>query len=232
MAGTTLSGGYTTLVSLTDPAANPVLVTGSLSDALYGSAPTAWTITNAGTIESGTRLCRWRLRACSSCRRSRAPVVDAAWRRLLERSGPRPGIPLTDDPDLCLLVDGRRIDPMRIAGSSRVFRLSGPVDSVRIMSRAASPQEIGLARNSRLLGVAVRRVVAVCGNGLRSIEASDEALSAGCHDFEPNIGLRWTNGNALLPQHLFTGWSGSSDLTLDVGGTGQYLDEGEEYLAA
>ena len=34
------------------------------------------------------------------------PVVDAVWRRLLDRAGPRPGLPLTDDPDLHLLVNG------------------------------------------------------------------------------------------------------------------------------
>ena len=38
------------------------------------------------------------------------PVVDAVWRRLLDRAGPRPGVPLTDDPDLHLLVDGQRVD--------------------------------------------------------------------------------------------------------------------------
>ena len=25
-------------------------------------------------------------------------MVDAVWRRLLDRAGPRPGLPLTDDP--------------------------------------------------------------------------------------------------------------------------------------
>ena len=39
------------------------------------------------------------------------PVVDAIWQRLLERSGTRPGFPLTDDPGLHLLVDGPRVDP-------------------------------------------------------------------------------------------------------------------------
>ena len=37
--------------------------------------------------------------------------VDAMWRQLLQRAGPRRGSPLTDDPDLHLLVDGNRIDP-------------------------------------------------------------------------------------------------------------------------
>ena len=37
-------------------------------------------------------------------------VVDAVWQRLLDRAGPRPGLPLTDDPDLHLLVDGKRVE--------------------------------------------------------------------------------------------------------------------------
>ncbi len=40
------------------------------------------------------------------------PIVDAIW-RLLDRAGPRPGLPTTADPDLHLLVDGRRVDGKR-----------------------------------------------------------------------------------------------------------------------
>ena len=50
------------------------------------------------------------------------PVVDAVWQRLLQRSGPRPGLPLTDDPDVHLMVDGVRVDGAR-AGDRCVFRL-------------------------------------------------------------------------------------------------------------
>ena len=39
------------------------------------------------------------------------PVVDAAWRRLLDRAGPRALPPLTEDPDLHLVIDGARVDP-------------------------------------------------------------------------------------------------------------------------
>ena len=39
------------------------------------------------------------------------PVVDAAWRRLLDRAGPRALPPMTDDPDLHLVVDGARVEP-------------------------------------------------------------------------------------------------------------------------
>jgi hypothetical protein len=101
------------------------------------------------------------------------PIVDAIWRRLLDRAGPRPGLPLTDDPDLHLLVDGVRLDPARHAGATIVFRLPSKRKSVQVVSRAAAPAELGLARDPRMLGVALRRMT--IGRAKRSlmVEASD-----------------------------------------------------------
>ncbi len=53
------------------------------------------------------------------------PVVDAVWQRLLERSGPRPGLPLTDDPDVHLLVDGVRGEWRPLRRSLRVPAAGG-----------------------------------------------------------------------------------------------------------
>ena len=47
------------------------------------------------------------------------PIVDAVWRRLLERAGPRPGIPMTEDPDLHLVVDSVRLDAALRQGAAR-----------------------------------------------------------------------------------------------------------------
>jgi hypothetical protein len=51
------------------------------------------------------------------------PVVDAIWLRLLERAGPRPGLPLTDEPDLHLLIDDQRVDGAAREDGTLVFRL-------------------------------------------------------------------------------------------------------------
>jgi hypothetical protein len=51
------------------------------------------------------------------------PVVDAVWRRLLDRAGPRPGIPTTEDPDLHVLARGRLIKGRRTAEATYVFEL-------------------------------------------------------------------------------------------------------------
>ena len=78
-------------------------------------------------------------------------VVGAVWRRLLDRAGPRPGLPLSDDPDLHLTVDGARLDAMARCGSAYVFALPALARSVRIVSRAAAPAKLGLARDPRRL---------------------------------------------------------------------------------
>jgi hypothetical protein len=154
------------------------------------------------------------------------PVVDALWRRLLDRAGPRPGVQTTDDPDLHLLVDGRRVDAAPCAGAWYRFRLATTPSSVRVVSRAAVPQELGLVRDPRPLGVAVQRIVVTQGVRVRTIEADDLTLAEGFHAFEPDNAIRWTNGDAALPVGLFTGFTGSLEIALRLGGRTTYLDEG------
>jgi hypothetical protein len=159
------------------------------------------------------------------------PVVDAAWRRLLDRAGARPGLPLTADPDLHLLVDGHRLDATSRHGDVRTFRLMGQPESIRLVSRSAAPQELGLARDPRTLGVAVRRLVLCQGARLRLLDAEDASLAEGFHGFEPDNGFRWTNGNAALPAALFAGLHGHADLEVHVGAWARYVAEAESAAA-
>jgi hypothetical protein len=149
-------------------------------------------------------------------------VVDAAWRRLLDRAGKRPGLPLTGDPDLHLLVGGERVDSHARDGAVHVFRLAERPSSLRIVSRAGVPEELGLARDSRALGVALRRIKLRQGARLRLIEAADPSLDAGFHRFEAVNGFRWTDGDALLPAALFGDFAGPCTLELHVACTTQY----------
>ena len=150
------------------------------------------------------------------------PVVDAAWRRLLDRAGPRPGVPLSDDPDLHVLIDGSRLDAVSRSGAAYVFRLPALARSVRIVSHAAAPAELGLARDPRVLGVALRGIVLRQGSWFRTIAVTDPALTEGFHAFEPDIGLRWTDGDAALPTSLFGELDGPKELVLHVGATTSY----------
>jgi hypothetical protein len=149
-------------------------------------------------------------------------VVDAVWRRLLERAGGRPGMVLSDDPDLHLVVDGRRLEAVVRCGEAYVFRLPALAHSVRIVSRAAAPAELGVARDPRVLGVALRGIVLRQGTRFHTIEVADPVLSEGFHTFEPGNGLRWTDGDAVLPWSLLGKLDGPKELVLHVGATTSY----------
>ena len=72
------------------------------------------------------------------------PIVDAAWRRRLERAGPPLDVPMTDDPDLHLMVDGQRVDAALRSGALHIFRLAARPTTARIVSRSGVPQELGV----------------------------------------------------------------------------------------
>jgi hypothetical protein len=154
-------------------------------------------------------------------------LVDAIWRRLLDRAGPRRTLPLTDDADLYLLADGKRLDPVTRDGDVYVFRLYYVPTSLSLVSRAAIPAELGLARDPRSLGVAVRRITVRKGTRFRTLGAHDTRLSGGFHAFEPGTGLRWTDGDAAVPVELFAGFTGELEFVLQLATTGHYLDEGD-----
>jgi Hint domain len=153
-------------------------------------------------------------------------VVDVVWHRLLDRAGPRKHVPLTDDPDLHLLIDGRRANAMARLGQAYVFPLSVVPADLHVVSRAAVPAELGLARDFRSLGVALRRIVVRKGMRFRTIYASGAQLSEGFHTFEPDNGFRWTDGDAAVPAELFAGFSAPLEVVVHVGATTRYLDEG------
>jgi hypothetical protein len=154
------------------------------------------------------------------------PVVDAAWRAFLERAGPRPGLPVTCDPDLHLVVDGRRVDAASRRKDLHVFRISACPATVRIISRAAMPAELGTARDPRLLGIALRWLKVTQGSQVRMVEARDGLLNRGFHEFEPDNRIRWTDGDAYVPADLFEGLSGPLEIALQLGGQTSYADEG------
>ncbi len=155
------------------------------------------------------------------------PMVDAVWSRLLARAGPRPNLPLTDDPGLRLLVGGQWVKAQYHHGTAHMFALSSARDGVRVVSRSAVPQELGVARDPRELGVALRRVVLRQDARFQIITASDERLTNGFHSFEPDTGLRWTDGDGVLPAELFHEFDGPLELVLDVGCTTRYPLLGE-----
>ncbi|HEY1412924.1 MAG TPA: Hint domain-containing protein, partial [Rhodopila sp.] len=150
------------------------------------------------------------------------PIVDAIWQRVLDRSGARPAVRLTEDPDLHLLVDVRRLDAATRANGAYVFSLPDMRADVRIVSRAGAPQELGFARDPRRLGIALRRIALCQGSRSQTIEADDPRFTDGFHGFEADNAIRWTDGDAALPAAVFEGFDGAVELMLHLGGTTRY----------
>jgi hypothetical protein len=169
---------------------------------------------------------RWALPAVPPCApvQTGGPIVDAVWRRLLDRAGSRPGLPLTDDSDLHLLADGVRLDAEMRMGDFYVFTLRNLAADVRLMSRAVIPQETGTVRDARCLGVSVRRIVVRQGTRSCMVPASDPLLAQGFHAYEVDNGARWTDGNAVLPTAMFDGFTGPVDVTVYLGGITHYIE--------
>jgi autotransporter passenger strand-loop-strand repeat protein len=159
-------------------------------------------------------------------------LVDQAWQRLLDRAGPRPGLPLTEDADLHLVVDGQRLDAKSCHGETLVFRLMARPETVRIVLRGGAPQELGVARDPRVLGVALWRIMLRQGPRLRMIEAEDASLAEGFRGYEPDNSFRWTDGDALLPAALYDGLQGGFELELHVACSARYGDDRQARAAA
>lgn len=155
------------------------------------------------------------------------PVVDMVWQHLMDRAGARPGLPLTTDPDLHLVVDGCRIDAVSQHSEAHIFALATCPREVRIVSRCAAPDELGVARDPRVLGIALRQIVLRRGTRFHSIKAADARLAEGFHAFEATKRWRWTNGDAVVPATLFDRQTGPIELVLHVGCTSRYAIEAD-----
>jgi hypothetical protein len=160
------------------------------------------------------------------------PIVDSVWRRLLDRTGPMATCQLTDDPNLYLEVDGEPIMGRIRPNGFYLFHLERYAAQIRVVSRASVPAQLGLARDPRRLGVALRSVRLWQGARLRLIEASQALLAEGFHLYEEDNGFRWTDGNASLPAELFDGVEGSFELELHVACTTRYPLVETEQMAA
>jgi hypothetical protein len=154
------------------------------------------------------------------------PVVDAVWQRLLDRAGTGDIGPLTDDPDLHLIIDGVRVDALERTESVYVFRLPSVPTSVIVASRVGVPSELGIARDPRALGVALRQVSIRQGAKFMLLNADDERLTTGFHGYEPVDILRWTDGRAVLPIEDFARFNEGAEVRVHLGAATRYPADG------
>jgi len=153
--------------------------------------------------------------------------VDLIWRELLDRSGFVPP-ETTDDPDLHLVADGQRINAFALDGGHNQwqgtyrFRLERVPRELTVVSRSASPMQMGIGRDSRCVGVAVHAM------RLRNADCTIEVgydscwLRDGFNNPEPQPRYRWTTGEARAPGvwlALFKGWI---ELSITVVCTSKY----------
>jgi hypothetical protein len=124
------------------------------------------------------------------------------------------GCAITSDPDLHVIADGARIEPIRLGEWRFAFAIPADRADISLNSRWFIPAEIDPGgKDKRILGVCVGRLQ-VDGD---EVPLEDEAAFAdGWHGLEPD--RRWSNGSALLP--------GKSRLVVvDLAGEGRYWVE-------
>lgn len=131
------------------------------------------------------------------------PVVADIWQRLLRRAKVDARIPLTEDPDVHLLVNGLRVAPSDRVDGIYVFEIVASDTEVLIASRSVTPAEAGMNHDQRRLGVAVRRILLSQSRMRLAIDSASPVLATGFHGYEAVDDFRWTNGAGLLPSSLF-----------------------------
>ena len=150
------------------------------------------------------------------------PIVDAAWKRVLDRADPGLTPVVTSDPDLHLIVNGVRVDGIVRPNGVQAFHLTERPVSLHIASRACAPDTLGRVRDPRILGVALRLIILWQGGVPTVIDVGDPLLNEGFHAYEADGGRRWTNGLGKLPASLIEGAGRGCDVELFTTGANQY----------
>ncbi len=144
-------------------------------------------------------------------------LVESVWARLFRRGGGKLGGGTTDDPDLHLLVDGFRLDPIALDGDRYSFTLERPpAGGLRLRSRAGVPSLLGESRSDhRRLGVAITQIVLRHAGIATHFDYDQPQLrEGGCYKHED--GFAWTDGEFRLPARFCTGLSGPCTLTVQI----------------
>lgn len=115
----------------------------------------------------------------------------------------RPSVLTTTDPDMHLLVDGRRINPVSVVNRTHSFVLPRLAREVRLASRATAPSRLsGWIDDDRSLGVALHRLtITDAGGQSQTVAADDPVLTKGWYapERQGTALWRWSNGDAVLP---------------------------------
>lgn len=151
-------------------------------------------------------LSTWQHVACAPFATTSEEIAPI-WQKLADRADSlnifAPKQPAVEDPDLHIIVDGRRLQPVSDRDSRYVFAVPAGARSVTISSRKFVPADkmVAAERDTRMLGVSVDWV-AIRSSGNETILTADHpALTTGWHGTENAGGrmYRWTDGAASIP---------------------------------
>ncbi len=114
----------------------------------------------------------------------------------------------TSDPDLHVMVDGKRIRATASAARKISFVIPAGAKDIRLVSRSTTPADLTpYLGDPRELGVAIHSIVVRDGQDVMEFAADHPAFAEGWHTAERSGQAiwRWTNGFAKLPIETSTG---------------------------
>lgn len=177
----------------------------------------------------------WEHEACAPllvASRDILPIWNGLTARATDLGYVQPTRELTTDPDLHLMVDGRRVDAIEVVGRKHRFVVPAAAGEVRMVSRATAPCRIeGWRNDQRRLGVAIRSVSVSGAAGATVIAADHPSLTQGWHAAETlgKATWRWTNGDASLPLAASTS---VSVVEVQLADTATYITADDQALRA
>lgn len=178
------------------------------------------------TFEVNANARRWQTEACAPLAAVPGEVAPV-WQKLAERSvelGWQIPVPvLIENPDLHIVVDGKRIQPTSDRGARYVFMVPAGAKSVTLASRFCIPADkmVPGLRDTRRLGVSVDWMAIRSSTSETIMPADHPALTTGWNEAERDGAAmwRWTDGAASIP---WDGVDGSAVLTIRCTPVGQY----------
>ena len=134
-----------------------------------------------------------------------------------------------NDPGVHLLVDGLRVTADSTDINEWTFLVPTQASEVRLLSHATTPVSMGAGNDERRLGVCISDISIECGDIRITVQADHPGLTRGGHAVEQSMfgARRWTDGNCLLPDGLFTCFPPGDLTRVTVRGhvLGRYLAE-------